>query len=115
MKTTPSAPIESLLQAISEHLLHAAKRQGLQKQQLAELAGVNRNTITAALKGADMRLSTLIRLTRVLKDTDWILPLLTDPEESPLQQVKPISKVGRMPPVSRPAARPLGLQKGRAE
>ncbi len=52
------------------------------------MADVNQNTITAIAAGGDLRVSTLIRLSRVLGDVRWLLPLIEDPKPTPLEQLR---------------------------
>lgn len=114
MQTNQNAPIETLLQAIGENLEKRTRQARLDKKELARLADLNRNTVGAALSGNDIRLSTLIRLTRVLGFSDWLLPLLETPLLSPLEQLTPERKprMGGTPPGQRrPSTRPLGRRK----
>lgn len=109
MKLTQNSPIESLLQAIGNNLASRTKQAGLKKQDLAALADVSQNTITSILSGGDMKVSTLIRLTRVLNNTEWLSLLIEEPAPSPLQQLRPAKK--RKSPATltqKPAARPMG-------
>lgn len=83
MNTNQNVPIESLLKAISEHLSVRTKQAGLKKKDLAALAGVNQNTITAILAGGDLKVSTLIRISRALDDTQWLQLLIETPHPRP--------------------------------
>ncbi|VAW54963.1 hypothetical protein MNBD_GAMMA06-212 [hydrothermal vent metagenome] len=110
MNTNANAPIEILLQAISKHLNTRTKQARLKKKDLAALAEVNQNTITAIMAGGDMKVSTLIRLTRVLDDTQWLQPLLTVPKTTPLDQLqktpkKSTANSNRKKPVARQMGR----------
>ncbi len=112
MNTTKTAPIEFLLKTISKHLDTRAKQTGLKKKDLATLAGVNQNTITAIMAGGDMRISTLIRLTRVLDDTQWLHPLLTIPKTTPLQQLQKTPRKNALTSSSKkPAPRQMGRKR----
>lgn len=84
MNINQNVPIESLLKAISEHLDVRTKQAGLKKKDLAILAGVNQNTITAILAGGDLKVSTLIQITRALDDTQWLQLLIETPPPRPL-------------------------------
>ena len=107
MNTRVSAPIGTLLQQISVHIEAKMKQVGLKKKDLARMADVNQNTITAIMSGGDMKLSTLIRVSRVLDDTEWLLLLLDQPQESPLEQLK--KKPSKTPVLlNKPSARPMG-------
>lgn len=108
----------SLLEAVAENLRLRARQSGLGQQELAALAGLNRNTVSAALAGKDLRLSTLIRLSRAVGFTDWLLPLLERPQPSPLQLLDESQQKGRRsrrqkerPEAERPAHRKQGRQK----
>lgn len=110
--------MESLLEAVAENLKLRARKTGLDQQELAALAGLNRNTVSAALAGKDLRLSTLIRLSRAVGFTDWLLPLLERPQPSPLQLLDESQQKGRRsrrqkerPEAERPAHRKQGRQK----
>jgi len=105
MRTTENAPVDSLLTAIGDHLAEKAKQMGLKKKQLSELTELNRNTVSAALAGKDVRLSTLLRLSRVLGETQWLTALLAPVTPPPMQQLK-ASKTRRR--VSGPAPRRMG-------
>ncbi len=109
--------MESLLEAVAENLKLRARQSGLDQQELAALAGLNRNTVSAALAGKDVRLSTLIRLSRAVGFTDWLLPLLERPQPSPLQLLDANRQEGRRsrrqkvrPEAERPAHRKQGRQ-----
>jgi len=65
------------------HIEAKMKQAKLKKKDLARMADVNQNTITAIMSGGDMKLSTLIRVTRALDDTEWLLSLLEQPQEYP--------------------------------
>lgn len=123
MQTTQNAPIEALLEAIGNNLEKRTKQMKLNKLNLAKLADLNRNTVGAALSGSDMKLSTLIRLTRTLGYTDWIKPLIETPAPTPMEQLASRSKSS--PKLYRtvrdealtyrkPASRPMGRKKERA-
>lgn len=60
MQPSASAPIESLLKAIAESLNTRLKLADLDQQDVAKMSNLNRNTISAALSGKDIKLSTLI-------------------------------------------------------
>ena len=109
MNTSQNSPIESLLNAIGSNLASRTKQAGLKKQDLAALADVSQNTITSILSGGDMKVSTLIRLTRVLNSTEWLSPLIDKPVPSPLQQLRS-TKRRKLPAnlSKKPAARPMG-------
>jgi len=87
MQTNLNAPIETLLEAIGENLKTRMKQGHLDQKTLAKLADLNRNTVSAALSGHDIMLSTLVRLTRELGYLDWLLPLLESPQPSPLESL----------------------------
>lgn len=109
MKISQNPPIESLLHAIGTNLASRTKQAGLKKQDLAALADVSQNTITSILSGGDMKVSTLIRLTRVLDSTEWLSLLIEEPASSPLQQLRSTRK--RKLPLNqskKPKARPMG-------
>ena len=104
-----NAPIGAILQVIGENLTQRARRAGLKKKKLAELADVNQNTITAILRGGDLKLSTLIRVTRALGDTAWLLPLLEAPMPTPLETLKSSGqKPGKKVSARKPAPRLIG-------
>lgn len=84
----PSAPIDNLLLTIGANLITRTKQQGMDRLDLAGLADLNRNTVGAALSGGDIKLSTLIRLTRALGYSSWLEPLLAIPEPSPMEQLR---------------------------
>ena len=109
MKLNQSAPIEFLLQAVGSNLASRTKQVGLKKQDLAAMADVSQNTITSILAGGDMKVSTLIRLTRVLDSTEWLSLLIEEPAPSPLQQLRSSIKGKLTANLSqKPAARPMG-------
>lgn len=110
MNTKASAPIGTLLQQISVHIEAKMKHARLKKKDLAKLAEVNQNTITAIMSGGDMKLSTLIRVTRVLGDTEWLLSLLEQPQKSPLERLN-ISTIRKQAVSDKPSARAMGRQK----
>jgi hypothetical protein len=85
---SPAAPIDDLLLTIASNLVMRTKQAGMDRLDLARLADLNRNTVGAALAGGDIKLSTLIRLTRALGYADWLLPLLSPPEPSPMEQLR---------------------------
>jgi transcriptional regulator with XRE-family HTH domain len=109
MNTSEKAPIESILEAIGEHLGARAKQASLKKKDLAALADVNQNTITAIMAGGDLKVSTLIRLSRVLNDTEWLSFFLETPKPTPLEQLK-LSQKNQKKNKSKlkPAARKMG-------
>ncbi len=109
MKTSLNSPIQSLLHVIGLNLASRTKLAGLKKQDLAALAGVSQNTITSILSGGDMKVSTLIRLTRVLNSTEWLSSLIDEPAPSPLQQLRSTKRRKQPDNLSeKPPARPMG-------
>lgn len=105
------APIDSLLKAIGDNLVRKSKQAGLKKKDLAELADVNQNTITAIASGGDLKVSTLIRISRVVGDIGWLQMLIEEPGLTPMQLLE--SSPGRkaiIKPQERPKARRLGRQ-----
>ena len=111
MQAVPNAPIEALLETIGEDLKLRMKQARLDQKSLAELADLNRNTVSAALSGNDIKLSTLIRLTRVLGFSDWLQPLLEQPSPSPMQLLSKPRKPQADTQKERPSSRKLGRQK----
>lgn len=83
MNINQNVPTEALLKAISEHFNVRIKQAGLKKKELAALAGVNQNTITAILAGGDLKVSTLIQISRALDDTQWLQLLIEKPRSRP--------------------------------
>lgn len=111
MNINENASIESILKAIGDNLMLKAKQAGLKKKDLAALAAVNQNTITAISAGGDLRVSTLIRLTRVLGDSSWLLPLIEEPAPTPLQQLQvSVQKMNTSTASKKPEARRIGRQ-----
>ncbi len=109
MNIKQNAPIESILEAISKHLQIRMKQADMKKKDLATLADVNQNTITAIMAGGDLKVSTLIRLSRVLNDTEWLLPFLEASKPTPLEQLKLNSKSQRKnKSKSKPVPRKMG-------
>lgn len=109
MNISDSAPIQTILTAIGKNLTQRARQMGLKKKDLAELADVNQNTITAILRGGDLKISTLIKVTRVLDDTEWLLPLLEKPEPTPLEKLNLSGqKLKDKLPINKPAPRRMG-------
>ena len=110
MNTKATAPIDALLQQISVHIEAKMKQAGLKKKELANLAEINQNTVTAIMSGGDTKLSTLIRVTRALGDTQWLLSLLEQPKTSPLERLnKTISNSQVV--LDKPSARTMGRRK----
>jgi predicted transcriptional regulator len=110
MNNKATAPIDTLLQQISVHIEAKMKQAGLKKKALAKLADVNQNTITAITSGGDMKLSTLIRVTRVVGDTEWLLSLLEQPQKSPLERLNK-ANISAQVHLDKPAARMMGRRK----
>lgn len=109
MNTTDTAPIESILEAVGQHLAQQAKQAALKNKDLAAMADVSPNTITAVFSGGDFKLSTLIRLSRVLGDSRWLEPLLESPQPTPLEQLQGAnSKKTSVFKNQKPAARRMG-------
>ncbi|MCP3665087.1 MAG: helix-turn-helix domain-containing protein [Gammaproteobacteria bacterium] len=106
-----NAPIDSILKTIGEHLADRTKSAGLKKKDLAALAEVNQNTITAVLAGGDLKVSTLIRLSRVLGDTQWLNSLLSPIQPTPLERFNGTNTHSR-PANPPPARRPMGRKNG---
>jgi hypothetical protein len=92
MQISQNAPIDNLLQEIGKNLEQLTRQSGLDRLKLADLSDLNRNTVSAALAGNDIKLSTLIRLTRALGNTSWLLPLIESPPPSPMDQLKQVQK-----------------------
>jgi transcriptional regulator with XRE-family HTH domain len=117
MHINSNAPIEALLEAISESLSIRAKQAKLDRLTLAKLTGLNRNTVSAALSGKDIKLSTLIRLTRSLGVSDWLPLLIETPASTPMEQLTGKSKSNEKASITRknrplknskPASRAIG-------
>lgn len=86
--------IGQLLATIAANLVTRTRQAGMDRLDLARIADLNRNTVGAALAGGDIKLSTLIRLTRALGYGEWLQPLLAPPEPSPMEQLR-ASQQGR--------------------
>ena len=110
MNIKATAPINTLLQQISVHIEAKMKQAGLKKKELAKLAEINQNTVTAIMSGGDMKLSTLIRVTRVLGDTQWLLSLLEQPQKSPLERLNRTTASTQVH-FEKPLARTMGRRK----
>jgi hypothetical protein len=117
MQTTKNAPIEALLKAIGKNLENRTNQAKQDRLSLARLTDLNRNTVGAALSGRDMKLSTLIRLTRALGHTGWLTLLTETPTQTPMEQITNKSKPGyklqkvrgdRSLTENKPASRPMG-------
>ena len=112
MKTNTTASIATLLEVIGKNLDTKRRQAGLKKKELARLANVNPNTITAILSGGDLKISTLVRLTRVLGDTDWLMPLIETPEPTPMERLEASGyRQASNSGTTGPAPRRLGRQK----
>ncbi|WCL51001.1 helix-turn-helix domain-containing protein [Leptospira sp. GIMC2001] len=99
-----------MLKAIGENLNARLKLSNLNQQDIAKISDLNRNTISTALAGKDIKLSTLIRITRNLDFTDWLIPLLNPPPPSHLSQLSKSNKQSKFELV-KPSSRKLGLTK----
>ena len=110
MQVTPNASIDALLEAIGENLKQRARQANIDQKDLAHLADIHRNTVSAALSGNDIRLSTLIRLTRVLSFSDWIMPFLEEPTPSPLER---LFKTKKLYNIDKSQNKPLSRKLGR--
>jgi plasmid maintenance system antidote protein VapI len=115
MQIEHNAPIEALMQAIGENLSQQAKRMHLDQTKLAQLTGLNRNTVGAALSGQDIKLTTLIRLTRVLGFSEWLIPLLESAAPSPLEELKKITKKDKRTSHSIQSVKPVSRKVGRSK
>lgn len=113
MQTTANAPIEALLETIGDNLRQRAKQAHIDQKSLASQADLNRNTISSALSGNDIRLSTLIRLSRVIGFPDWLLPLIEQPTPSPIERLSKTKRrfIQAKIQQNRPSHRKLGRQK----
>lgn len=114
MHTDPLASIESLLEAIGENLSLRLKQANLDQKDIAQIADLNRNTISSALSGSDIKLSTLIRITRTLDFSDWLAPLLEPPPVSPIDALTRKEKKRKRSQaidVNKPISRPMGRKK----
>jgi len=60
--------------------------------EVASLAGLNRNTVVNAERGANPRMETVVRILRVLGRLDAIESFLPPPGVSPLQLIKSAGK-----------------------
>jgi plasmid maintenance system antidote protein VapI len=114
MQIEHNAPIEAIMQVIGENLSQQAKRMHLDQTKLAQLTGLNRNTVGAALSGQDIKLTTLIRLTRVLGFSDWLLPLLESAPPSPIEELKKITKKEKRTSHSIRSIKPVSRKIGRS-
>ena len=79
---------EALQRQIGERLRSARLNANLSQQELAEIAGLNRNTIVNAEKGKSCTLGTLIALLRGLKMLEQLDLLLPPQAISPIQLAK---------------------------
>lgn len=105
MQITENAPIETLLKEIGKNLERLTRQSGLDRLKLAELSDLNRNSVGSALSGGDMKLSTLIRITRSLGYTSWLQPLIEMPPPSPMEKLNGQRKANA---VEGPASRKIG-------
>lgn len=126
METSLNAPIDSILKAIGENLALRLKQSRVSQKELAEATGLNRNTIHATLSGCDVKLSTLIRITRYMDSREWLIPLLELPPVSPMEKLERMnprafvkakntkrSSSSKMTTPIPPKKRKIGIQKGR--
>lgn len=87
MHITDTAPIESLIESIGKSLETRAKQVKLTRTDISRMTGLNRNTVSAALAGDDIRLSSLLRILRALGHMDTVSQLLTPPKPTPLEKL----------------------------
>lgn len=77
-----------ILQKLGSRLKASRLQRNLSRDELARLAGLNRNTIANAEAGEDPRLSTLVKILRVLGRLETIDAFLPPPGVSPLQLMR---------------------------
>lgn len=68
-------------------------QRNLAAAEVAELAGVNRNTVVNAEAGANPRLGTVVKILRVLERLDALDAFLAPPGISPMQLMKTAGKL----------------------
>ena len=76
---------EEILQEVGARLRAYRLQQNLPVEEVAERAGLSRNTVGNAEAGRDPRLSTLVRILRVLGKLDALEAFLPPPSLSPMQ------------------------------
>ena len=76
---------KEILQELGSRLRTYRLQQNLPVEEVAERAGLSRNTIGNAEAGRDPRLSTLVRILRVLGKLDALEAFLPPPPLSPMQ------------------------------
>ncbi len=79
---------KAILREIGRRLKRKRLDQNLTQQSLAEIAGLNRSTISEAENGVSVSTQTLIQILRGLHVLDQIDAFLPDPGLSPLQLAK---------------------------
>ena len=79
---------KAILREIGRRLKRKRLDQNLTQQSLAEIAGLNRSTISEAENGVSVSMQTLIQILRALHVLDQIDAFLPDPGLSPLQLAK---------------------------
>ncbi len=77
--------LEEILQELGGRLRTYRLQQNLPIEDVAKRAGVSRNTVGNAEAGRDPRLSTLVRILRVLGKLDALDSFLPPPTVSPMQ------------------------------
>ena len=84
---------KSLLRDLGRRLREARLRRNLSQQQLAERAGLNRNTISEYERGASTSTLTLVQVLRALELLDELAAFIPDPGPSPLELAKRAGRV----------------------
>lgn len=77
-----------IIREMGDRLRAYRLRANISQEALAVKAGLNRNTVANAEAGEDPRLSTLLRVLRVLGKLEAVDDLLPPPGVSPLQLLK---------------------------
>lgn len=83
-----SRPDAELLAILGERLAHLRKSRGMSQVEAAELAGVDRMTVSRAETGQNPTLLTIVRLLRVYGRLAALSSFIPEPEVSPMRLVR---------------------------
>jgi len=92
-KSIASRTDPEILAEIGRRLARLRKGAGLQQQEVARLAGLNRTTVSRAERGDNPTLLTVVRLLRVYGRLSALDSFIPEPEVSPMALVR--SRKGR--------------------
>jgi transcriptional regulator with XRE-family HTH domain len=107
MQITPQLTDDAILRELGGRIERTRLARNLTRQQLADEAGVGRNSVARMEAGEPLRFITVVRVLRALGFIEPLDQLIPEPEISPIDLLRRAGKTRRRASGRRPGAAPV--------